>query len=93
MYDAISLPDTQAVGYAALAAGGTLLTTLPPSVPAETLTADKKVMAVFGSFYLPGNRALGKELFGRLEGFLRSGAFAVRLFLSSRVSRARSWGS
>ncbi|PIL32961.1 hypothetical protein GSI_05079 [Ganoderma sinense ZZ0214-1] len=75
VYDAISEPDTQAAGYAALAPGGTLLMTLPPAVPAESLTAEKKIVMVFGSFYLPGNRALGRELFGRLEGYLRSGAF------------------
>ena len=34
VYDSISSPDTQAVGYAALAPGGTLLTTGPPAVPA-----------------------------------------------------------
>ncbi|KAM5545169.1 hypothetical protein V8D89_001280 [Ganoderma adspersum] len=78
VYDAISIPDTLALAYGALARGGTLLTTLPPTVSAETQAADgKKVITVFGSFYLPGNRALAKELFGRLEGFLRSGAFAA----------------
>ncbi|KAM5545171.1 hypothetical protein V8D89_001282 [Ganoderma adspersum] len=76
VYDAISLPDTQTVGYGALAPGGTLLTTLPPTVPAESLKADRKIVEVFGSLYLPTNRAMGKELFARLEGFLRSGAFA-----------------
>ena len=89
VYDSISSPETQAVGYAALAAGGTLLTTGPPAVPSESLNADKKIIEVFGSLYLPTNRVMGRELFARLEGFLRSGAFTVRLaFLASFC-----WGS
>ena len=79
VYDSISSPETQAVGYAALASGGTLLTTGPPAVPAESLKADRKIVEVFGSLYLPSNRVMGKELFARLEGFLRSGAFTVRM--------------
>nr|VWO94976.1 Alcohol dehydrogenase 1 [Ganoderma boninense] len=79
VYDAISGADTQAVGYAALAPGGSLITTLPPAVPAESLKADRKIVNVYGSLYLPGNRAFGKELFtcGRVCERALTGLFGI----------------
>ncbi|KAI1784383.1 GroES-like protein [Ganoderma leucocontextum] len=74
VYDAISYPDTQALGYEVLAPGGALVTTLPPSVPADKQTADKRIINVFGSVHTPANRTFGVELFSRLTELLRTGA-------------------
>ncbi|TFK87156.1 GroES-like protein [Polyporus arcularius HHB13444] len=75
VYDAISLPDTQSLAYDALAPGGVLLLVLPENIPAEKKTQDdgKKVIVVMGNFHRPENRALGVELFKRLEEWLAKG--------------------
>ena len=88
VYDTISHADTQALGFALLAPGGALVTTLATNLPADVLdagaAAGKRVVNVFGSVHHPDNRAFGTELYGRLEGLLRSGAIVVR-------SRCRFW--
>ena len=88
VYDTISHADTQALGFALLAPGGALVTTLATNLPADVLdagaAAGKRVVNVFGSVHHPDNRAFGAELYGRLEGLLRSGAIVVRF-------RCRFW--
>ncbi|RPD72429.1 GroES-like protein [Lentinus tigrinus ALCF2SS1-7] len=74
-YDAISLADTQALAYDALAPGGTLIIVLDESVPAEKKKAsdDKRVVHAFGSVHPPENRAVGVEIYKRLSEWLRTG--------------------
>ena len=80
-YDAISLPDTQALGYDVLAPGGVLLLTLAPQIPEDQKKAgdDKKIVHVFGSVHTPENRQLGIEQYSRLTEWLRTGAIVVRV--------------
>ncbi|KAI0366170.1 GroES-like protein [Pilatotrama ljubarskyi] len=74
VYDAVSLPETQSLGYDALAPGGTLLLVLPEAIPSEKKAGgDKRVMTVLGNFYLPENRTLGAELYKRLTAWLKEG--------------------
>ncbi|KAI0351756.1 GroES-like protein [Trametes cingulata] len=75
VYDAVSLPETQSLGYDALAPGGTLLLVLPDAIPSEKKTGKdtKRVMTVLGNFYLPENRTLGAELYKRLTAWLEEG--------------------
>ncbi|KAH9925013.1 GroES-like protein [Epithele typhae] len=73
VYDAISSPETQALGYAALAPGSALVVTLPDRVPAELKAADRSVVGVFGNVHAPQNRAVGVEMYRRLPGWLESG--------------------
>ncbi|KAI0715833.1 GroES-like protein [Cerioporus squamosus] len=75
VYDAVSLPDTQSLAYDALAGGGVLLLVLPENIPAEKKKQDdgKKVVVVMGNFHMPENRALGVELFKRLEEWVAKG--------------------
>lgn len=83
VYDAISLPDTQSLGYAALAPGGTLVLTLPCVIPdaerAEGSEVGKKIVQGHGLASLPGNEKLATELFKRLPEWLEKGVFKVRL--------------
>ncbi|KAI0787324.1 GroES-like protein [Fomes fomentarius] len=77
VYDAISLEDTQALGYEALAPGGGLVIVLPEVIPAELKATGekegKRVAHVFGSVHHPSCRKAGEELYRRLTGWLAEG--------------------
>ena len=81
VYDAVSLPDTQTLGYEVLAPGGALLLTLAPQIPEDKKKADdnKKIVHVFGNVHTPENRQLGIEQYSRLTEWLRTGAIVVRI--------------
>ncbi|EJF58192.1 GroES-like protein [Dichomitus squalens] len=75
VYDAISLADTQALGYDVLAPGGVLFLTLPVQIPEDKRKAgDKKIVNVFGNVHSPENRQLGVEQYSRLTEWLKTGA-------------------
>ena len=81
-YDAVSDKFTQCMAYEALAPGGGLVSVFPNS---EALLADraregdgKRVARPFSSFRLPGNHALGIEVYKRMTGWLRDGTIVVR---------------
>ena len=71
VYDAISLPDTQAVGYALLAPNGQLLTVLPSTI--KDTTEGRSVVAVVGVVQLPYNVEFSKVLLAQLPAWLESG--------------------
>ncbi|KZP07537.1 GroES-like protein [Athelia psychrophila] len=72
IYDAISEPDTQKLGYELLADNGTLVLTLPSGL-GET-TSGKKVKSTLGSPFPPGNEQVGEGLYASLHGYLDTGA-------------------
>ncbi|KZP06130.1 GroES-like protein, partial [Athelia psychrophila] len=72
VYDAISEPNTQKLGYELLADNGTLILTLPSGL-GET-TGSKIVKSTYGSPFAPGNEQIGEGLYVNLHGYLESGA-------------------
>ena len=84
VYDAISLAETEALGYDVLAPGGTLIIVLDDVIPAEKKqTSDnKRVVHSHGAVHWPQNRAIGAEFFKRLSEWLRTGVIVVRIRLS-----------
>ena len=84
-YDAISLPDTQALAYEVLALGDALLLTRAPQIPEDNKQVDdnNKIVHVFGNVQTHENRQLGIEQYSRLTKWLRTGAIVVRVPPSS----------
>ena len=84
VYDAISLAETEALGYDALAPGGTLIIVLDDVIPAEKKKAgdNKRVLQSHGAVHWPQHRAIGAEFFKRLSEWLRTGVIVVRIKLS-----------
>ena len=83
VYDAVSLPDTQTLGYEVLAPGGVLVITNPVQVPEDKKKAGdgKKIVNVFGVVHLPENWQVAVEQYKRLPEWLRTGAIVVRVLL------------
>ncbi|KAI0715804.1 GroES-like protein [Cerioporus squamosus] len=78
VYDAISLEDTQALAYDALAPGGTLIIVLEDRIPAEkkatAAAADsKRVVYGLANVHMPENREIGVQFYSRLTEWLRTG--------------------
>ncbi|KAH9894862.1 GroES-like protein [Cubamyces lactineus] len=75
VYDAISLPDTQAFAYDLVTPGGTLVIVLPDVIPKELKETGegKKVLQVVGNVHQPENRQVGVELYARLTEWLQTG--------------------
>ncbi|TBU41503.1 GroES-like protein [Dichomitus squalens] len=75
VYDAISLADTQALGYEVLAPGGVLVVTNPVAIPEEKKKVgdNKKIVNVFGVVHTPENREFGAEQYSRLTEWLKTG--------------------
>ncbi|KAI0634052.1 GroES-like protein [Trametes polyzona] len=76
-FDAVSLPETMALAYEALAPGGALALTqtdeIPTALKAEGDARGKRVVHVFGNVHAPPNRACGVELYKRLTEWLEKG--------------------
>ncbi|KAI0366167.1 GroES-like protein [Pilatotrama ljubarskyi] len=80
VYDAVSLPDTQALAYDVLAPGGHLLLVLPENIPQKKEGDNKTVITVFGSVHTPENREVGVQLYSRLTEWLEK-----RILVPNRV--------
>ena len=80
VYDAISLPETQAAAYDALAPGGTLVLVLRSTIEERKQKDGKEVevVQVYGNAHDPGARAVGVKLYGVLTGLLEVGDTKVR---------------
>lgn len=77
VFDAISLPDTQALGWDVLAPGGTLTLLIPPTID-RAKYADKKVVDdIQGNVHTPHLRALGTSLYSALPRLIETGAIKV----------------
>ena len=73
---------TEALGYDALAPGGTLIIVLDDVIPAKKKAGDnKRVLQSHGAVHWPQNRAIGAEFFKRLSEWLRTGVIVVRVGL------------
>lgn len=85
VYDAMSLPDTQALAYEVLALGDALLLTRAPQIPEDNKQVDdnNKIVHVFGNVQTHENRQLGIEQYSRLTKWLRTSAIVVRVPPSS----------
>ncbi|KAN0081679.1 hypothetical protein V8E55_009303 [Tylopilus felleus] len=66
-----SSKETQQLGYDLLQQGRCLATVHPPSI--KETTSGKKVVSIFGSLPLPGNRKLGRTLAKHLPGLIEAG--------------------
>ena len=80
VFDAISERAMQVLGYEALVPGGVMLLVLADEIPADKKadSEGKRVVSVYGVVHAPENEAFGRELFGCVEGWLRSGVLMVR---------------
>ena len=76
-YDAVSDAMTLRVAHDALAPGGGLVSVAGPGTDLRECADGKRVVTPFASFLLPANRALGGEVYARLEGWLRDGTLVV----------------
>lgn len=92
VFDAVSLDDTQSVGWDVLAPGGTLVLVQAPTIDREKY-ADKKVVDnIFGNVYYPHLRSLGVSLYKALPGLIESGKLKVRTDLAiEEVSMMIEW--
>ncbi|KIK41720.1 hypothetical protein CY34DRAFT_12858 [Suillus luteus UH-Slu-Lm8-n1] len=72
VYDAISLPETQAIGWELLAKNGTLVLTLPPSVK-EDEGKGRKAFQTMGNPHVPENKELGRNSWAQVEKWLSEG--------------------
>ena len=83
VYDAISLKDTQNIGWDVLASGGTLVLVLPPLVD-RAKYADKKIVDdVYANVHMPHLRQLGIRLYAALTKLVETGDIRVRFLASS----------
>ncbi|KAI0694763.1 GroES-like protein [Earliella scabrosa] len=86
-FDAIGAAETQNMAYDALAPGGALVQTralsLDPGLQAkiERDGGSKKVVGPFASLQVPGNKALGVELYKRLTEWLETGVVVPNRFV------------
>ncbi|KZT00564.1 GroES-like protein [Laetiporus sulphureus 93-53] len=70
VYDAISEPNTQNLGYDLLAPGGVLLITLNEAVDKAKLSPSKRIEHVHGNVNLSHNRPFGASLYSKLTALL-----------------------
>ena len=83
VYDAVSLPDTQTLGYEVLAPGGVLVITNPVQVPEDKKKAGdgKKIVNVFGSCTsLRTGRLLSSSIRGCRSGCGRAQLWCVSCY-------------
>lgn len=79
VYDSLSTPDTQPLGYALTAPdAGALVVVSPPAKLGGVDGPKKKVLMARGLFALPGNAEIGASLLGALPALLEKGAIKVR---------------
>ncbi|KAH9919389.1 chaperonin 10-like protein [Fomitopsis serialis] len=71
VFDAVAESQTQNVGYAILASGGTLVIVLPSAV--ENKTDDKRIAQTHGNTNVPKNRELGASLYSKVTVLLEEG--------------------
>lgn len=77
VYDAISLPETQQIGWSILDAKGCLVLTLPPVVQ-EDEGKERKAIRTFGSPHVTENKELCKGSWAILSQWLEAGTIKVR---------------
>ena len=83
IYDAISLPDTQNVAYDVLSSGGTLFSSLPPTIDQSKIVPDKKAVFISGQVDYPEYATIDTEFFAIFGEYLKSGEIKVMHFFVS----------
>ena len=79
VYDSVSWPDTQTLGYDELAPGGAIVIDQSPAIHKDCkLTGDKRVCMVFGDVNIPMHHKLGAALYAQLPQWLADGSIKVR---------------
>ena len=81
VFDTVAAPDTQQLGYDALAEGGHIILVLPSSIK-EIPGSTRKVVGVLGNVQVPANRAIGRAWAQNLPALLEAGDIVVRTFFS-----------
>ena len=82
VYDSVSWPDTQNLGYDALAPGGAIVIDQSPAIEKDKLTSNKRVCMVFGDVSIPKHHKLGADLYSKLPQWLSDGSIKVRRVMS-----------
>lgn len=79
VYDAVSTPETQQLGWDILAPGGSLALVTPPDVNLDKRGKDgeKHVIHMWHQPQLPRNRELAGKLYGKLTEWLSEGVIIV----------------
>ncbi|KAG6827875.1 hypothetical protein H0H92_010144 [Tricholoma furcatifolium] len=70
VYDAVSVPDTQATGYSLLSDGGSLVIVLAPTIKAEE---GKHIFHITGMWSFPHSKDLGAKFYNSLSALLETG--------------------
>ncbi|KAG1844069.1 chaperonin 10-like protein [Suillus subalutaceus] len=79
VYDAISLPETQSVGWGLLANNGTLVLTLSASVK-EDEGKGRKIVQTFGNPHVPQNQELCSSSWAVVEKWLSEGTIQTNKY-------------
>lgn len=78
VYDAVSVEQTQRIGYDILASGGTLVTVLPSNAPPEDQrTPDKRISSIDGTPFAPDRRPLAVKMYKHLPALFERGDLRV----------------
>jgi NADPH:quinone reductase-like Zn-dependent oxidoreductase len=77
VFDTISSAETQTSAYEVLGASGCLPITSMLQIPEDKLTANKKVISVFGNGHVPQNRSFAKGLYSVLTQWVEEGLIVV----------------
>ncbi|KAG6864590.1 hypothetical protein C0991_008442 [Blastosporella zonata] len=72
VYDAVSSPDTQRLGYDLLDDGGSLIL-VRPTVEGLNKTTSKKIFNVHGTWTVPHTRELGIQFYSKFTELLEKG--------------------
>lgn len=80
VFDAVSLDDTQSLGWDILAPGGALILTQAPTIDREKYPDKKVVDDICGNVYNPHLRHLAVSMYKALPGLLESGKLKVSKF-------------
>lgn len=77
IYDAVSVPDTQNLGYDLLASGGCLVLVLQDTIEEDRKTRDKRIVTVDSTIVSSYNRDAGVSLYSKLAVLLEKGDIRV----------------
>lgn len=77
VFDTVSSPETQQLGWDLLGRGGSIITVLDPNMNKKGQDGEKQVVHVFCNVQAPQNRAVGRKLYGKLTEWLEKGIILV----------------
>jgi len=74
IYDAVSIPETQQLGWDLLGNGGCLVVVLDPNFDKRGQENEKSIARVYANVHHPPNMELGTKLFGKVAEWLQDGS-------------------